>query len=103
MNDITKARIYLKKRGSKLHTLDTFGLMYLTAERDYKDLKMIGAQQDGRQSGNFDDKEVEAALDYAALMFLRRFNVLPPNIASAFVPDITKEDKRELAKQWVNA
>ncbi len=103
MNDITKARVYLSKRGSKLQTLETFGLMYLTAERDYKDLRAIGARQDARLPGDFDEKEVEAALDYSVMVFLRRFSVLPPNIAAAFLREITTEDKRGLAKQWANA
>lgn len=103
MNDITKARVYLNKRGSKLQHLESFGLMYLTAERDYKDVRSLGARQDARLPGNFDEKEVNAALDYSVMLFLRRFNVLPPNIAAAFLPEITKEDKRELAKQWANA
>ncbi len=103
MNDITKARVYLSKRGSKLQTLETFGLMYLTAERDYKDVRSRGASQAGQLPGDYDVKEIEAALDYSVMLFLRRHSVLPANIASAFVPDITKEDKRELAKQWANA
>lgn len=100
MNDITKARHYLKSRGSKLQSLPTFPSMLSSAEQDYRNLKL-------RQSGNKEgislvEREVEAALDYAVLRYLKRHNQLPPNIKAAFSPGNTVELKRDLATAWMN-
>jgi len=103
MNDITKARVYFRKRGSKLQHLESFGLMYLTAEKEYKSLRELSCRQDGKLPGDFSDREIEAAIDYAVMVFMKRYGVLPPNVSSAFAPGVTKEEKHNLAKQWVNA
>jgi len=103
MNDITKARIYFNKRGSKLQHLESFGLMYLTAENEYKDIRRVAAQKDARLPGDFDEKEVEAALDYSVMVFMRKYNTLPPNVATVFQAGLSKEEKLELARQWAGA
>lgn len=103
MNDITKARVYFTKRGSKLQHLPSFGLMYRTAEDEYRKLREASAKQDARLPGDFDDREIEAALDYAVMIFMKRYSVLPADVAAAFRPGVTKEDKRDLARKWANA
>jgi hypothetical protein len=101
MNDITKARHYLKSRGSKLQSLPSFPSMLSSAEQEYRNLKLRAV---GNKEGiSFEEKEVEAALDYAVLRYLKRHNQLPPNIKSAFDPGNTLELKRELAMVWMNA
>ncbi len=102
MNDITKARYFLKTRGSDLQHLTSFGLMFVTAEANYRTVKL--RQQGNRDgAGALDEKEIETSLDYAVLRYLKRHNRLPPNAADAFKPGVTLEDKRDLARQWVAA
>ncbi len=102
MNDITKARHYLKTRGSGMQHLTSFGLMFATAEQQYRDIKIRQqVKQDG--VGELDGKEVEAAVDYAALKYLKKYNRLPPNIAALFKTNVTLEDKKNLAQQWASA
>jgi hypothetical protein len=100
MNDITKARHYLKSRGSKLQSLPTFPSMLSSAEQEYRDLKL--RQVGNREGISFEAREVEAALDYAVLRYLKRHNQLPPNIKDAFDPGNTLELKRKLAMAWMN-
>jgi hypothetical protein len=102
MNDITKARHFLKTHGSNLQHLDSFGAMLATAEQNYRELKMrkVGNKD---LPGTWDAKEVEAALDYAALKYLKKYNQLPKNAPQAFRQGTTLEDKRQLARQWANA
>lgn len=102
MNDITKARHFLKARQSDLQHLESFALMLSTAENDYRNIKR-------RQSGNkelpgtLDHLEVEAAVEYAVLHYLKKHNQLPKNVTELFKNGVTLDDKRALAKQWANA
>jgi len=99
MNDITKARHYLKTRRSDLEHLGSFALMLSTAENRYREIRM-------RQSSNIDTpgtwevQEVEAALDYAALKYLKKYNHLPKDAVKVFSKETTLEDKREIAQRW---
>jgi len=101
MNDVTKARYFLRTRQSDLATLETFALMYATAENDYKNIKL---KQNSKSvaPGELDAKEIEAALDYAALRYMKKHNVLPPNVADIKKPNLSLEEKRSLAAQWFN-
>ena len=103
MNDITKARSYLTKRNSKLRFLESFGLMYLTAEKEYKNLRESSLKQEGVLPENHDEKETEAAVDYAVLLYMKRHSILPRNVSAVFRPGISTSEKYELAKQWVNS
>jgi len=102
MNDITKARYFLKTRNSDLQHLTSFGLMFATAERKYRDVKL---RQQGNRDGEgaLDATEIETSLDYSVLRYLKRHNRLPPNAADAFKPGVTLKDKRDLARQWITA
>lgn len=102
MNDITKARHFLKTRGSGMQHLTSFGLMFATAEQQYREIK-IRQQVNQEGPGALDEKEVEASVDYATLKYLKRHNRLPPNVASLFKQGITLEEKRNLAQQWAAA
>ena len=100
MNDITKARYYLKVRGSDFQHLPSFPSMLSSAEEEYQNLKR---RQKGNKEGiSLEAKEVEAALDYAVLRYLKRHNQLPPNIKDAFSPGNTLDKKRDLAMAWLN-
>lgn len=102
MADISKARVYLKQRGSKLQHLESFALMLASAEAHYKSISV----QKGRKidlPGTWDNQEAEAALDLAALRHLKNHGRLPANVSEAFGFGITSEEKLELAKQWFNA
>ncbi|KKM13547.1 hypothetical protein LCGC14_1715120 [marine sediment metagenome] len=101
MNDITKARFFLKTRGSKLHDLQSFGLMLATAEANYRDVKMrrVGAPGDHTV---IDPIEVEALVEFACLRHLKRTNRLPDDAGLVFQDGITLERKRELALSWLN-
>lgn len=101
MNDITKARFYLKKRASSMQHLTSFGLMFSTAEQAYREKKITGRSGYGKDS-SLDRQEIEAAIDYAVLGYLKKYNKLPPNIADLFRQEITLEEKKDLAKQWYN-
>lgn len=102
MNDITKARYYLTNRNSKLTTYTSFSLMLATAEAEYKNIK-LKQKMNTDPAGAWEEKETDAALDYAVLYYLKRHNQLPKNIGAAFKQDITLEDKQKLAKEWFNA
>lgn len=101
MGDITKARFYLKRRGSKLQHLTTFGLMFATAEQAYREKKITALKGYG-EDGSLAKQEIETAVDYAVLRHLKKYNQLPPNISDLFRQDITLEEKRDLATQWYN-
>lgn len=101
MNDITKARYFLKTRRSDLQHLTSFGLMFSTAEANYRKVKL---RQRSRQdtAGSLDAQEVETAVDYAALKYLKKFNQLPRDAAKVFAPGVTLDDKRKCAETWIN-
>lgn len=102
MTDITKARLYLTKRNSDMQHLESFGLMLATAEQRYRDIKL--RQRSNRDGpGTWKDKEIEAALDFATLRYLKKYNKLPPNVSSVFVQGVSAEEKENLARQWANA
>lgn len=101
MSDIIKARKYLTTRQSDMATLTSFGLMLATAEQRYRDIRL--RQLNNNEWANIDDKEVEAALDYSVLKYLKRTNRLPKNITDAFQPGITMKQKRTLAMTWISS
>jgi len=102
MNDITKARYFLKTRSSALQHLTSFGLMFTTAESNYREVKL--RQRSRRDTvGSLDAQEVEAAVDYAVLKYLKKFNQLPRDAAKVFAPGVTLDDKRTCAEAWINA
>jgi hypothetical protein len=107
MNDVTKARYFLKANGSKLQTLETFALMLATAEARYKDLQMKIRTRampiQTRLPMSLDVAEVDAALEYAVLRYLKRHNQLPKNASKAFGNGVTLEEKRALAEEWIIA
>lgn len=107
MNDVTKARYFLKTNGSDLQTLETFALMLATAESRYKELKRrINTQAlpiQTMQPTALHAKEVNASLEYAVLRYLKRHNQLPKNASKAFGKEVTLEDKRALAEEWIKA
>lgn len=75
--------------------------MLATAEQAYKNLKL---RQKGNKEGiSLEVQEVETALDYAVLRYLKRHNQLPSDITKAFGPEATLESKREMAMVWLNA
>jgi len=101
MNDLTKARHYLKTRKSDLQHLTSFGLMFATAETAYREVRL--RQRTNKDWGNLQEKEIETALDYAVLRYMKRHNRLPRNIQEAFAPGVTVEKKQELAMVWINS
>jgi hypothetical protein len=102
MNDITKARYFLKNRASDLQHLESFSLMLTTAEKIYKDIKMRQASNTAIP-GTWDQQETEAALDYALLKYLKKHNHLPTDAVKAIRSDISVEEKKGLIVRWVNA
>ena len=102
MNDITKARYYLKGTQSDLQHLTSFGLMLATAGQRYRDIK-LKKQGNKEVVGNYDEKEAAAMLDYAVLKHLKKFNQLPKDLLKAFEQSITLEEKQALAIRWINA
>lgn len=101
MNDITKARHFLKTRGSDLVHLESFALMLATAEKRYREIKMRQKAQID-VPGTWEIKEVEAALDYAALRYLKKHNHLPKDAVRIFSGQATLEEKRATAQRWAN-
>jgi hypothetical protein len=101
MNDITKARFFLKTKGSKLHDLQSFGLMLATAESKYRDVKMrrVGAPGDVEAA---DPLEVDALVDFALLRHLKQTNRLPDDAGLVLQDGVTLEQKRDLALSWLN-
>ena len=102
MNDITKARAFLNASDSDLQHLVSFGLMLATAEQRYRDIQ-LRKQGNKEEAGLLDKREVEAALEMAALRYLKRRNQLPRNVTDAFGNGVTLEKKHELAMTWMNA
>lgn len=102
MNDITKARHYLKTRQSDLQHLTSFGLMLATAEKAYREVKLRQQGHKDKEWGSLQEKEIEISLDYAVLRYLKRYNQLPRNIREAFKPGVTLQEKHELAMTWVS-
>lgn len=102
MNDITKARYYLKGNQSTLQHLTSFGSMLATAESRYREIKL--KKQGNRDTvGAYDAREVETMLDLAVLRHLRKHNQLPKDLLQAFRQGITLEEKKELAIRWMHA
>jgi hypothetical protein len=101
MNDITKARFFLKTKGSKLHDLQSFGLMLATAEAHYRDVKMrrVGAPGDVEA---LDPIEVDALVEFACLRHLKMTNRLPEDAGLVLQDGVTLKQKRELALSWLN-
>ncbi|GAH00047.1 unnamed protein product, partial [marine sediment metagenome] len=50
-----------------------------------------------------EDKEIELALDYAVLRYLKRHNRLPENITDVFASDVAMSAKKTLAMSWINS
>ena len=100
MNDITKARAFFTATGSKLQHLQSFGLMIATAEQNYKELRL---QQQGNKAipGSLDVREVEIIVELAVLRYLKKYNRLPGNVTDAFAPDVTLDQKKDLALVWL--
>jgi len=101
MNDITKAKYYLKGKQSNLQHLTSFGLMLTTAERRYRDIK-LKKQGNKEVVGTFDKQEVDAMLDVAVLRHLRKHNQLPKDLPRVFQQGLTEEDKKALAVRWMS-
>lgn len=101
MNDIAKARFFLKARGSKLQHLETFALMLATAKSDYKNIRL--RSQGNRESVSFEKKELETAIDLAVLSYLSKHGQLPPNVKEVLSLLSSDADKHQLAMSWYNA
>lgn len=102
MNDITKARYYLKGKQSDLQHLTTFGMMLATAEKTYRDIKL--KKQGNRETvGTYDKREIEAMVDVAVLRYLKKYNQLPRNLPQALLPSTPLEEKKTLAMGWLSA
>ena len=102
MNDITKARYYLKAKQSDLQHLTSFGLMLVTAERKYRDLKLN--QQGNKQVvGTYDKQEVEAMVDVAVLRHLKKYNQLPKDLLDGLRPGLSLEAQKAYAVRWMSA
>ena len=99
MNDITKARYFLKHRGSALQHLQSFSLMLSSAEQKYREVKM---RQTGNKDvpGTWEQVEAEAFIDLAVLKYMKKHNQLPSDITSLFAPGVSPEQKQVLAKKW---
>ena len=95
MNDITKARYYLKGKQSSLQHLTSFGLMLATAERTYRDIK-LKKQGNKEVVGTFDNREVDAMVDLAVLRHLKKYNRLPNDLPTIFSQGLTLDEKQEL-------
>jgi len=102
MNDITKARYYLKAKQSDLQHLTSFGLMLATAERKYRDLK-LNQQGNKEMVGTYDRQEVEAMVDVAVLRYLKKYNQLPKDLPQVLQPSLTLEEKKAFAVRWMSA
>lgn len=102
MNDITKARYFLKTKGSDLQHLESFGLMLTTAENRYREIRLL-TSSNRVETGLLDSKEVEAAVDWAVLRYLKKHNRLPQDLPKIFQQGIDLKEKRQLASQWINA
>lgn len=101
MNDVTKARHFLKANGSKLQTLETFALMLATAEKRYREIQMkYRSASPFPIDQRLGEQEADAALEYAALRYLKKHNQLPKNASSAFRNGVTLEEKNALAREW---
>ncbi len=100
MNDISKARFFLKAHGSKLQTLETFQSMLVTAENEYRDIRM--RQRTNRGDGS-QARELPTAIDLGVLRYLKNHGRLPDNVAEILHPETSDARKLELAKQWFGA
>ena len=100
MNDISKARFFLKAHGSKLETLETFALMLATAESEYRDVRL--RQRSNRIDGSR-ARELPTAIDLGVLRYLKNHGRLPDNVNEIVHPETSDARKLELAKQWYGA
>lgn len=100
MNDITKARAFLRAIDSDLQHLASFGLMLATAEQRYRDIQL--RKRSNNEWSSLDEKELTVTLDYAVLRYMKRTNRLPGNVTEAFAPGVTAERKQELIISWMN-
>jgi len=101
MNDITKARYFLKSKGSKLQHLESFGLMLATAEDRYRASRIQKASKKGADD-SLTREELDSAIDYAVLKYLKRHNQLPTNLPKVLHPGTSVEEKRKMVEAWVN-
>lgn len=101
MNDITKARYYLKCRESDLQHQTTFGAMFAAAEERYRNVK-LRVQRKLDAPGTLDAKSIETAVDYAVLKYMKKYNRLPTDLPKLFSSEISLEDKRKLAERWAS-
>jgi hypothetical protein len=102
MNDITKARFFLKGRASNLEGLQSFGLMLATAERNYREVRLHRASNAANDPA-WEEKEAEAALDYALLKYLKKHNQLPKDAVLALTTELSLEQKKVMAQRWATA
>lgn len=102
MNDITKARYFLKSKGSKLQHLESFGLMLATAENRYRTARIQKASKKGEDAG-LGQEELDAAIDYSVLKYLKKYNQLPTNLPKVLHPGTSIEQKRQMVEAWANA
>lgn len=102
MSDITKARFFLKQRKSAMATLETFQLMLATAESKYRSIRM---RQVGNKDvpGTWETAEIEAAVDYAVLRYLKKYNHLPVEVSQILQQNVPLQKKKDLAIKWANS
>jgi len=103
MSDITKARQYLKMRGSKLQNMTSFGLMYNTAKAEYSDIRLKIRNHKEDYPGALSEKEVYTLVDFAVLNYLRKHAVLPGNVSTLFTGTTTLHEMRDMAVAWLKA
>jgi len=101
MTDVTKARYFLKHRSSNLQHLETFALMHATAETNYKEVRQQA--KNNNKDIDFEQQELECAIDLAVLNYLRKYARLPDDVAKVLLNSTSDIEKRDLATGWYNA
>ena len=103
MNDITKAKYFLKAHGSKLESLETFGLMLATARDKHRELRLEKSSSMATEvvAIRGEGRALRSLIDLAVLTYLKKFAQLPTNVADILSPGIDDEAKHDLAHTWI--
>jgi hypothetical protein len=101
MSDITKARYFLRAKGSDLQHLETFPLMMATAQTRYRELRQ---RSKGNKEGvDLSSQELDAMIDLAVLAYLKKYAQLPKDVPKVLDNTTSAEEKKQLAMGWYNA
>lgn len=99
MNEVAKARHFLKQRNSNLMNQPTFQAMLVGARKVYHDIELN--KQNIIQDGNYEQIEFDNLLNLAVLSYLKKNSKLPAELPTMLDRTIPLEDRRKTVQGWL--